>query len=112
LKFELTADQIVKGADHEAAIEDELGLFCRSFTSICDVASELAAWHCCGPNVFSVNGPSSIFGLKDLPLNGPSGIFGLNVLPVNGCRRISAGIIQRIAGTRLARELSKTMIRR
>jgi hypothetical protein len=43
LKFEPSADQISKEADHEATIEDEPGLFCRSFTSICDVASELAA---------------------------------------------------------------------
>jgi hypothetical protein len=42
LKFEPPADQILKGADHEATIEDELGLFCRSFTLICDGASELA----------------------------------------------------------------------
>jgi hypothetical protein len=42
LKFERPADQILKGADHQATIKDEMGLFCRSFTSICEVTSELA----------------------------------------------------------------------
>jgi hypothetical protein len=61
LKSEPAADQILKEADHEATTEDEPGVFCRSFASICDVTSELAVWHCCG--------------LKALPVNGPSGIF-------------------------------------
>jgi hypothetical protein len=38
--------------------------------------------------------------------------FGLNTLPVNECRGIAVGVIQRIASTRLARELSETMIKR
>jgi hypothetical protein len=31
LKFEPSADQTLKGADHEADTEDELGMFCRFF---------------------------------------------------------------------------------
>jgi hypothetical protein len=38
--------------------------------------------------------------------------FGLKDLPVNGSRDIAVGLIQRIVGTRLARELSETMIKR
>jgi hypothetical protein len=71
----------LKGADHEATTED--GLVLSLFR--CQFAM--------------------------LPVNWPSGIFGLNVLTVNGPSGIAAGLIQRIAGARLARELSEEMIR-